>query len=106
MPQFVTALFSPFGTVERNPYWLGLALVSTLFFLIFIVSDFQDFLLARGLGVVRVPIILVMIWSVFVLAMKRLRDAGHNPLWILILFVPAINFLAILFFGTLQKRVS
>lgn len=104
MSQFFTALLSPFGELARTPYWLGLLVLFALFFGIFIVSDLQDFLLARGLGVVRLPIILIMVWCVFNLALKRLRDAGKNILWVLILFVPAINLLALLFFGTLQKN--
>ena len=52
------------------------------------------FLLSRGLGLVRVPIILVMIWPVFVLAVKRLRGAGQNPLlcfFILIILAIELN---------------
>jgi uncharacterized membrane protein YhaH (DUF805 family) len=106
MARIFETMFNPVGTVDRRPYWFGLSFVFILFFLVFIVSGFQEMLLSRGLGAVRLLVIVPMIWTVLVLVIKRLRDASRSPLWVLFLLVPGLNFLAILFIGTLQNRTS
>jgi uncharacterized membrane protein YhaH (DUF805 family) len=104
MSKIFNTLVNPAGTVARLPYWLGLITAFILFFAIFIVSDLQQFLLSQELGSVRIAMIALIIWIVLVLAIKRLRDADRSPLWAAFLVVPGVNFLAVLFIGTLVRR--
>ncbi|MNZ44404.1 hypothetical protein D3C78_620350 [compost metagenome] len=95
---------NPNGRVGRLPYAIALGVLFTAFFVLFIVTDFQIFLLERGLGGVRLIPAAFMIWGCVILFIKRMRDSGRSPWIALLLLIPGVNFILLVFAAFLQSK--
>jgi uncharacterized membrane protein YhaH (DUF805 family) len=91
----MTNIFSFEGKSDRLEYWfltiLGLIYVAVLFFVGFAAMTTNPvigiFVLVAGL--------ILLFWTSIAVVIKRCRDCGLHPLWILACFIPYIG----IFFG-------
>ena len=95
--------FSFHGRAKRSEYW-GVAIV------LFVVNILFQFVLLptislQGPGVV-IPIVLgwVMIWLTLAVTARRLRDAGINHWYMLLLLVPIVNPIAPIIWGCIKSK--
>ena len=80
------------GKIGRLPYSASILTLAILFFLIFIVSDFQTILLDHGLGAARLVPLVLLAWSALALFMKRVRDSNRPMLAMMIgVLIPGIG---------------
>lgn len=51
-----------------------------------------------------VPLFLVLMWVWIAVGVKRCRDAGIHPAWLLATLIPALSFVAVIIFGCLPTK--
>ncbi|MBO3273609.1 DUF805 domain-containing protein [Pseudomonas schmalbachii] len=102
----IVGLFvNPNGRVGRLPYALALGVLYTTFFVFFIATDIQVFLLEHGLGAVRVLPLVFIGWGCVILFIKRMRDSGRSPWIALLLLIPGVSVILLVFAAFLPSKV-
>ncbi|MCY1413368.1 hypothetical protein D3C76_279400 [compost metagenome] len=102
----VIGLFiNPKGRVGRLPYVIALGILFALFFILFIATNFQMYLLERGLGGFRLIPMVFIIWGGVILFIKRMRDSGRSPWIALSLLIPGVNVILLAFAAFLPSKV-
>ena len=92
------SLFSFQGTISRSRFWLGML---AELFVVFLLAILSDLLVPAGtVGAICVLVLLFgLLWVVFALHAKRLRDAGLSPWLCLLYFVPLAGLVVFLVTG-------
>jgi uncharacterized membrane protein YhaH (DUF805 family) len=88
------------GTAKRQEYW-AVYLLSVLALAVgtVIVEG------AGALGALIALIILVgALWALLATTVRRLRDAGLNMWWVIVILVPYISFIATIVFGVVKSK--
>ena len=92
--------FSFNGTAKRQEYWAVL--------IISIITTIVGLALVEGGSAVSALVALVLLigtlWVLLATTVRRLRDAGLNVWWILLIFVPYISFVAHIVFGAIGSK--
>ncbi len=94
--------FSFYGRAKRKEYW-GVAIF------LFILGVFLNILgisllVLAPLTLLLFPILLIAIWLSLAITARRLRDAGINLWFMLLLLVPFVGFIAWIVFGCLPSK--
>lgn len=88
------------GTAKRQEYWAVL--------IISIITTIVGLALVEGGSAVAALVALVLLvgtlWVLLATTVRRLRDAGLNVWWILLIFVPYISFVAHIVFGVIASK--
>ena len=83
------------GVAKRQEYWAVIVLS--------IVAMAVGFVVLEGSGGLGALVALVLfvgtLWAVLAVTVKRLRDAGLHPLWIVTILIPYIGTVATIVFG-------
>lgn len=92
--------FSFNGTAKRQEYWAVL-IISILLLVV-------GLALVEGGSAVAALVALVLLvgalWVLFATTVRRLRDAGLNVWWILLIFVPYVSLVAHIVFGVIGSK--
>jgi uncharacterized membrane protein YhaH (DUF805 family) len=104
--KLLALLFSPAGSLPRQPYAIAVACVLVAFVLTFIATDLQKYLLDAGLGAIRLPIMLAILWSLIVLLAKRNRDLGRSPWLSLLVLIPGVGLIVLVVSAVLRGDSS
>jgi len=90
------------GIAKRQEFW-AVHIVSILVFVLAIA-------ILEGAGALGVLVALVALvaalWVVLAVTVKRIRDAGLNPFWLLAVLVPYVGTVATIVFGCLNSKES
>lgn len=78
-------LFSLNGRVARSTWWIAGISATVLFVLLLVFLDTQ---LSRSTSLVLYP---PYLWIALALSVKRMRDRGRSPLWLLAAVVPLLG---------------
>ncbi len=94
--------FSFHGRAKRSEYW-GVAAF------LFIASIFLQvlgfgLLFLGPLVLVLIPIVIIMLWLNLAVTARRLRDAGINHCYMLLLLVPLANLVAGIAWGCIKSK--
>jgi uncharacterized membrane protein YhaH (DUF805 family) len=83
------------GVAKRQEYWAVLigSIVAFLFVLVGIEA-------APLFGLLAFP----LLWILLATTVRRLRDAGLNVWWVLVIFIPYVSFVAHIVFGVLATK--
>jgi uncharacterized membrane protein YhaH (DUF805 family) len=88
------------GTAKRQEYWAVL--------IISIMTTIVGLALVEGGSAVAALVALVLLvgtlWVLLATTVRRLRDAGLNVWWILLIFVPYISLVAHIVFGVIASK--
>ncbi len=76
------------GRINRAKFWIGIAAIWAVLWLIAIVAGMAN---SSILWTIFVVLSLVVIWPSLALSIKRWHDRGKSGWWILIGFVPLIG---------------
>lgn len=83
------------GTAKRQEFWAVHVIAVLAVIIGFVVLEGSG-----GLGaLVALGIFIATLWAVLAVSVKRLRDAGLNVWWMLILLVPYVGTVATIVFG-------
>lgn len=77
--------FSSRGRVPRSAFWWTSLAAWAVFIVLFV---FVEASLSRGATWVLYP---PFLWSVVALALRRMRDRGRSPWWLLAILVPVLG---------------
>ena len=92
--------FSFNGTAKRQEYWAVL--------IITIITTIVGLALVEGGSAVAALVALVLLvgtlWVLLATTVRRLRDAGLNVWWILLIFVPYVSLVAHIVFGVIGSK--
>ena len=103
------------GRFSRTQYWATL-IISFIAYLVFagisaIVIGFSFGVLGISLdnpeiisAFIWIPLFLLLMWVWLATGVKRCRDAGINPLWLLATLIPALSFVAVVVIGVLPTK--
>jgi uncharacterized membrane protein YhaH (DUF805 family) len=87
------------GTAKRQEYWGVLAAVIVAYVVGIIALE------GAALGALFAIVIFVAaIWAQVATTVRRLRDAGLDPLWVLVTVVPYVGSIATLAFGWIPSK--
>jgi len=99
--------FSFKGLATRQEYW-------AVIFITFAVTFFGGILLQGMMftgetgvyigAIALIALVISGIWLQFATAARRCRDAGISPWWVLLFFIPYVNFVATIVYGCLQSK--
>ena len=88
------------GTAKRQEYWAVL--------IISIVLLVVGMVLVEGSSAVAALVALVLLvgslWVLLATTVRRLRDAGLNAWWVILIFVPYISLVAHIVFGVVGSK--
>lgn len=89
-------LFSPTGRISRSQYWIGVAVLAVIFFVIGITSpgtaDAATGEAASPAGFCSTILMLLFLWIGFAVSAKRYHDRGKPLWWVFIVLIPVIGF--------------
>lgn len=88
-------LFDPSGQIDRGQFWKGYGLIVLAVIVLVALTALSSYV--PELAVLSVFVIipfLALIWSAWALPIKRLRDCGISPWWLLLNFVPIVGGIA------------
>ena len=88
------------GTAKRQEYW-AVVLLSILALLVGTVIVEGGSALA---GLVALVILVGALWALFATTARRLRDAGLNMFWIILIVVPYVSLIATIVFGVVKSK--
>ena len=88
------------GTAKRQEYW-AVYLLSVLALLVGTVIVEGGSALA---GLVALVILVGALWALFATTARRLRDAGLNMFWIILIVVPYVSLIATIVFGVVKSK--
>lgn len=92
--------FSFNGTAKRQEYWAVL--------IISIITTIVGLALVEGGSAVAALVALVLLvgtlWVLLATTVRRLRDAGLNVWWILLIFVPYVSLVVHIVFGVIGSK--
>ena len=98
--KWIQVFFYPKGRIKRLPFFIGNI---TLYLLLFIIAiklkpSSKDFLLKGDAWTVTgvtspigLMVVVLYVYSAFILMIKRLRDINYSPWLCLLTFIPAIG---------------
>lgn len=87
------------GTAKRQEYWAVIVLSIVAYAVGFIVLE------GGGLGALIALVLFVgAFWAMLAVTVKRLRDAGLNPWWILAILIPYVGTIASIAFGIIGSK--
>jgi uncharacterized membrane protein YhaH (DUF805 family) len=96
-------LFSLQGRLARLPYVMAfVAIVAVLFFATELDPELLDSITIQQKIICIVGFLLVM-WMTVALFLKRLRDTGSSPWWLLVLLVPGIGNLMLIAYAIIPQ---
>jgi len=88
------------GTAKRQEYWAVL-IISIVLLIIGLVLVEGGSALA---SLAALGILVASIWVMLATTIRRLRDAGLNTWWILLVFVPYVALVAQIVFGVIGSK--
>ena len=88
------------GTAKRQEYW-AVYLLSVLALLVGTVIVDGGSALA---GLVALIILVGALWVLLATTARRLRDAGLNMFWIILIVVPYVSLIATIVFGVVKSK--
>ena len=88
------------GTAKRQEYW-AVVLLSILALLVGTVIVEGGSALA---GLVALIILVGALWVLLATTARRLRDAGLNMFWIILIVVPYVSLIATIVFGVVKSK--
>ena len=99
--------FSFEGTATRSQYWavmIGVFVVTLISLIIFLpaLDTAGDPSLLASL--LFLGSMIAAVWVQAAIAVRRLRDCGLNTWWVLTLFIPQVNIIPLIVFGSLQTQ--
>lgn len=108
----MTQYFSFSGKDNRPTYWAVLLITwfAGMFATILTIGglgvgiEFESVGVSLSMGILLIAVLIVMVWLVIASVVRRLRDAGQNPLWVLVTFLPYVGFVAYIVFGCLPTE--
>ena len=90
------------GTAKRQEYWAVL--------IISIVLLIVGLLIVEGGGLIgallALAILVSALWVLLATTVRRLRDAGLNTWWTVLIFVPYVAFIAQIVFGVIGSKTD
>jgi len=92
----MTQYFSFYGTAKRQEYW---AVIFISFAIAFIGTVLSEPLLLLA-------IILTVAWLQLATAVRRCRDAGISPWWVILFLLPWVNFILTIVLGVIKSDES
>lgn len=91
-------IFSFNGNAKRSEYWaVVIGSIVALTLTMFLLASESVLLLFVALG-----LSIAILWSVVATTVRRLRDAGLHPAWVIIVFIPYVSFIATIVFGCIK----
>ena len=104
--------FSFSGTDTRSTYWAiilitwfaGTVAVIMSIAGIAIGAETDSYGLVILMSMVTLALSVALVWLVIATVVRRLRDAGQSPLWVLATFLPYVGFIAYIVFGCLPTE--
>lgn len=104
--------FSFSGKDNRPTYW-AILIISWIAGIVGIIIsasglgisiEFESAGMSILMGLLLIAVLIAMIWLGLATTVRRLRDAGQNPLWVLVTFLPYVGFVAYIVFGVLPTE--
>jgi uncharacterized membrane protein YhaH (DUF805 family) len=94
-------LFSKQGRISRSQYWLGMFIVMGLLFFAVALSGTSANAGESGspLATCGGFMLLLSLWTFYAVSAKRYHDHGKSSLWVLIAFIPLVQFWQLLELG-------
>lgn len=97
------------GCATRSEYWgvtfIGLAAVVATAFAATLFAGFIGGAAAIA-GIATIVVLIVAVWATIATTARRCRDAGINPWFTLLVFIPYVAVPACIVFGVLPTAVS
>ena len=93
-PSFAQFYFSPHGRISRSQYWLRWMLPITIiaFVLIILIQATKDSDAGLVFSIIYVLFLLITFWPSLALMIKRVHDRDWPWAFILVMFVPLVQF--------------
>lgn len=88
----MTKYFSFNGVATRSEYWVMILIVAAIGI---IVGSTESVALMILVGI---PLVWFQ-WSTYV---RRIRETGNNPWWVLLFLLPVVNVIALIVFGVMK----
>jgi uncharacterized membrane protein YhaH (DUF805 family) len=90
------------GTAKRQEYWAVLIIsIALLIIGLVLVEGGSAIALLAALG-----ILVASLWVMLATTVRRLRDAGLNTWWLLLVFVPYVALVAQIVFGVIGSKTD
>ena len=105
MADFFKLLFSSQGTIDRRQFFLGNVYLTVIYMARNFISAFMDSEEENAILAVALVLLLIflaLLYSHFVLCIKRLRELGKSGTWSLLIFLPPISL--VLYYWTFFKK--
>ena len=88
------------GTAKRQEYWAVI-----IFSIVAYAVGFISLEGSGGLGALVALVLFVgAFWAMLAVTVKRIRDAGLNPWWIVAILIPYIGGIATIVFGVIGSK--
>ena len=87
------------GTAKRQEYWavLIISIVLLVVGMVLVEGGAVAALIALG-------VLVASLWLLIATTVRRLRDAGLNAWWVILIFVPYISLIAHIVFGVVGSK--
>ena len=106
----MTQYFSFYGTAKRQEYWAVIFISFAVAFLATLVSEALLFMIDPNAGIASIFVLLAVIiataWLQLATAVRRCRDAGISPWWVVLFLIPYVNFVLTIVLGVIRSDES
>jgi uncharacterized membrane protein YhaH (DUF805 family) len=90
---------SPQGRVGRRPFWLYFFLPAVVLGVVLGAHAMSQSRQGMAPSPFVLPLVPLLLWSAIAVLVKRLHDIGASGWWVVVAFVPLLNYIAVVVFG-------